>query len=543
MFNIKAAIDNIESREIFRLMKQTLYDNYPYIEDSYHFLEICELYKIISAESLISLLNKDNKDEQVVHVKSEYIDNKFNPLYDKLHSSGFYIYYYDKANRVVTVASSMDNIDCPNIDLYFGDLKVERVAMTPLNYLMLSNPSRIAELTFHYIIFLRIVADGVIRGASDVKFSSFQLENNRTVYPIRFRVGNDLVPYTTFTLDEELNRKILADVVKCKSIPDESQMNTADGVLFPIYNCFGVDNYQLRVKMNKTNIGFLCNTRIMKMRNINGSNSLGFGDRVNSVISSMTRVDNGLCLVTGPQRSGKSTTLLAVFNEVCKRPISVAEISNPVESPLPLDPLSYSTEDDLLALCASCKKLDLDVALVNEVPSKTIASSIYDLLNSSIGVFTTFHINRIWHLCYKLDEYFSGNLMSVITYMRYVLNQKSFIKQCPHCRQERILDYSKSDLYPEVISLCKDLNITTYSESQGCKECNFTGSSVGIQPYVEYIIFDNKLKTELAKCSTLYEMEMVIRKKVDEDKTSLEYFVLKGVECGDLHPNQLINLL
>jgi len=544
LVNINEAVKSIESREVYRLMRKTLEDNYPDFDRTNEFLELCELYKIITPSALINELNKENLDEPVVSMEREFISSRFHDVYDRLHSYGFYVYHYDEVGRVVTVATSIDNIDCPNIDLLFADLKVERVVLTPLNFRRISEPSTVENLIYPSIIYLRIIAEGVLRNATDIRFSAFNLAGGKKTFPIRFRVGNELVDCNLFRLDEKTNIEIMKSVLAEKSIYLESQLSEPGGALFPISNPFGVDNYELRVQMNSTNAGYLCNTRIIKMRTIDGtSNSLGFDDRINEVIGAMTRVQNGLCLVTGAQRSGKTTTLLAIFNEICKKPISIAEISNPVESPLPLDPLSYSNIDELLDLCSSCKKLDLDVALVNEVPDRRVADAIYDLVNSSIGLFTTMHINRIWHLCYKLSEYFGDKMMNTISYLRYVLNQKSFIKQCPHCRETRIFDESSSDLYPEVKELCVSLGITSYSESKGCVKCEGKGVMPGIQPYVEYIVFDDKFKSELSKCSTLYEMELKIRDKVNEDKTSLEYFVLKSIKDGDIHPNELINLL
>ena len=155
---------------------------------------------------------------------------------------------------------------------------------------------------------------------------------------------------------------------------------------------------------------------------------------------------------------------------------------------------------------------------------------------------TTFHINRIWHLCYKLQEYFGDNIYNLFTNLNYVFNQKIFIKQCPHCQDTYNLD-RHSNLYPEVIELASRFNISSYRQSRGCKLCNHTGVQQGIQPYVEYIVFDEELRSGLFNCSTLHEMELLIKNKVMKENTSLEYFVIADVLQGTLHPNQLVTLL
>ena len=123
-----------------------------------------------------------------------------------------------------------------------------------------------------------------------------------------------------------------------------------------------------------------------------------------------------------------------------------------------------------------------------------------------------------------------------------MFNQKIFIKQCPHCQETYQLD-KHSNLFPEVLELAEKYNVTSYKESRGCEQCNHTGVMKGIQPYVEYIIFDEDFRTKLFNCSSLYEMELLIKDKVRKENTCLEYFVLEDISSGILHPNQLTTLL
>lgn len=544
MFNLDSAIENIQGREVYKLMENKLIAHYIDFDDVFKQIELAELYKIVSPSSLIHSLNEDVSEYEVVSMDREYVSNKFSSLYNKLHELGFFIYYYDESGRTVTLATSMDNIDNSVVDLMFGDLKVEKVALTPLNYMKISNPSEVDKVLVPSILFFRLIAEGYIRKATDVKVSCFALDNKRKVYEIRFRIGNELLPSNLFNLTESINKRMIEELLTEESIFGISQASEASGVKFSIHNPFVGVNMTLRVAIGLSEGGFSSNTRIIKTRSLdNSSNSLGFPEKVSAILDSMTRVTTGLCLVTGPMRSGKTTTLLAVLSKICEKPLGVIEISDPVESPLALDAFSYKNENGLVDTTGLMKKMDVDIALVNEVPTRVVADAIYDLVNSSVGVFTTMHINRIWHICYKLQEYFGDKLINVISYMRYLVNQKSFIKQCPHCRETVTFEKNSSDLYPEVKELCIELGIKSYMQSKGCDKCEGKGTQAGIQPYVEYLVFTDKFKSDLCKCSGLYEMECLIREKVKLDETSLEYFVMDGIRSGDLHPNELINLL
>lgn len=544
LFNLDLAIEMIRKDRVFKLMEKTLDHAYSQFSDEEFVLIFCEMYKIINRSLLITYLNRDKEgDFKVVSMEEEYEHKDLIQYRRKIRDLGFFVYHYDKPNSTVTLATTMGNITNNKLDIVFPDLKVERVALTPYNYLELNDSKYLKSLIRPYIIALRLIAECYLMRGTDIRFFSYKGANSETMHGTRVRVGNELVPLNLFDIDKELNESMIADLINEKTMFPPSQIESPSGIQVSIMDPFKIGDLTLRLKFNKSNAGYSGNIRIVGVKSLTDSiESLGFDEEVNEVIRAMTRVENGLCLVTGPQRSGKSTTLLSVFNEIVKKPISVAEFSSPVESPLLLDAFEYNNERELLELTASAKKLDLDVALLNEIPKASVAEGVYDLINSSIGVFSTFHIDRIWHLPYKLEEYFGDKLINVITYLKYVLNQKSIILQCPHCLESLVLKDSK-EIYPEVMSICEEFGIEYYMKAVGCPVCENTGIRKGIQPFVEYIKFDQKLKSDLAKCSRTYEMEQVLREYVKVNNCGLEYFMKKALLDGSIHPNQLLALL
>lgn len=554
-FNIGFAVDTIRKTNTYTLMKSSLETFYIDFDDDEFLLVLAEMYKLVNRNALIGWINKDNTTStKVVSMSEVYKSNDLTKYMKRIEDLGFFVYHYDKPNSTITVATSIDNIDNPKLDIIFPDLKVERVALTPYNYREMldkyyTDPSKRANLDRMRrprLVMLRLIAECYIRRGTDIRFYAYKTsDSQKNLYGCKIRVGNSLYPMNLFDIDEKLNEEMVEDLLKYYSMIDPSQLSSAsgDGVTFSVTDPFGIGDLTLRPQFNKSVAGYSGNVRIVGVKSLTESvESLGFDEEVNEVVHSMTRVENGLCLVTGPQRSGKSTTLMSIFNQIVKKPISVAEFSSPVESPLLLDAYEYNSEKQLLGLTASAKKLDLDVALLNEIARASTASGVYDLLNSSVGVFSTFHINRIWHLPYKLEEYFGDKIINVITYLRYVLNQKALILQCPHCLETEIVEGSK-ELYSEVKDICKELGITSYKKAVGCDFCNNTGVRVGIQPFVEYIKFDDKLRSDLAKCTRVYDMEMVIKEHVKVNNCSLEFFMKRALMNGSIHPNQLLALL
>lgn len=554
-FNISFALDCVKRSNAYTLMEKKLETVYPDFDDDEFLLVLAEMYKLVNRNALIGWINKDNTTStKVVSMTEVYKSNDLNKYMKRIEELGFFVYHYDKPNSTITLATSIDNIDNPKLDIIFPDLKVERVALTPYNYREMldkyyTDPKKRANLDKirqPRLVMIRLIAECYIRRGTDIRFYAYKTsDSQKNLYGCKIRVGNSLHPMTLFDIDEKLNEEMIKDLLKYNSLLDPSQLESGSGhgARFSIFDPFGIGDLTIRLQFNKSVAGYSGDVRIVGVKSLTDTvESLGFDEEVNEVIYSMTRVENGLCLVTGPQRSGKSTTLISVFNEIVKKPISVAEFSSPVESPLLLDAFEYNSEHQLLGYTSSAKKLDLDVALLNEIAEASAAKGVYDLLNSSVGVFSTFHINRIWHLPYKLEEYFGDKMINVITYLRYVLNQKALILQCPHCLETEIVEGSK-ELYSEVKDICKELGITSYKKAVGCDFCNNTGVRVGIQPFVEYIKFDDKLRSDLARCTRVYDMEMVIKEHVKANNCSLEFFMKRALMNGSIHPNQLLALL
>lgn len=72
---------------------------------------------------------------------------------------------------------------------------------------------------------------------------------------------------------------------------------------------------------------------------------------------------------------------------------------SPIEVLMPFPQVDYKDDPKRLLDCVRlAKKQDIDIAFLNEIPSKDVAFAVKDLVTSSIGVITTLHLNRIWDL-------------------------------------------------------------------------------------------------------------------------------------------------
>lgn len=549
MLNDDRVLDSIGKLEAFELMDPIFLTEFVNYYDFDFKLELFEYYKVTTHSKLVDILNSEglpsNSDIKYVNMEREVFNERYSSILPKIHSLGFYVYKFDSIANEITLASTLENYTAfgNRVDVHIPDLKVKKVLLTPLNYKRLHQPEKVNSCKVPSILFYRIIADALMRKASDVHFNAIKTANG-DFYETTYRIGNDVEVVNLFDLDRDTNSTMIANIINTNSFDSNSGLKSHKGVLMSIHNPFRNGRCNLRVQCNSTIVGSAVSVRMFGDVRITSSiENLGFQPEVNDILYRMSRSSNGLGFVTGPVRSGKTTTLMGVFSELIKRKIKVAEISSPVESPMSINAFEYKNIEGLVDLISATKKMDLDVALLNEVPNKLVAEGVYDLVNSSIGVFTTFHINRIWHFFYKLREYFGEDYVNVTTHLRFIVNQKSFVQQCPHCLETKYISEKEDNLFPEVLELCKKFNILSYKQSKGCTECDHKKVLPGIRPYAEYLVVDDDLKSKIAQLPTLFDIEQFIRDKVQKDNTSLEYFVCNDIKRGILHPNDLINLL
>ncbi|MGL4949767.1 MAG: ATPase, T2SS/T4P/T4SS family, partial [Anaeroplasmataceae bacterium] len=317
-------------------------------------------------------------------------------------------------------------------------------------------------------------------------------------------------------------------------------LSSSEGVKTSWLNPLDDGTCDLRVTCSATRGGLTCVTRIQTIATTSKTvETLGLSGHVTEYLKELSLKENGLTLVTGPVRSGKNTTVNAMINDIINSPLKIVEYSSPIETSQPFEQYDYNDDRTrLLNFINLSKKQDINIAVINELPRKEVADAVYDLVNSSIGVMTTFHINRIWDLPYKLKNYFGEDFIDLITKINGVVNQKMFVKQCSHCLEDKF----STKLPKSILSFLETHDIKTYKESRGCIQCNGTGRANQVQPFAEYLKFNKELKSRLLRCNHCYEMEELIYEHVTSSHTSLDYPIAEAVRSGVLHPLDVIKL-
>lgn len=528
-------------KEVVKIFESKIYsDNTELITD-------LEIYKFMSRNEILKHLKFEFPELIFENVKSVNRKEEFLTIEGRY---GILLDHID-SKSVKVIKSVFQTLDQTNLELDLKQFKeIEIVNITDVNFRELSEYGYRPKYD-PMILFKRILIEVIKLNGTDLHFGVIH-RNMRAEYPIQYRVNGDLYDLDLFTLDKELNHSIISTLVETKTSANSLDLSLPDGITANSSDILDNGNVELRIAANKVKDGLQCVIRIQEKKTFSYTiDSLGFSKEAKDFLMWLSKKRSGITLITGAIRTGKNTTAFALANEMIKYPIKMIDYSSPIEVLMPFNQVDYlADENNLLACVRLAKKQDVNVAFLNEIPSKEVAFAVKDLVNSSIHVITTIHMDRIWHLPYKLNEYYGDSYKDVISQINGVMNQKMFDVMCPNCREvyptSSIRDLAKK-------AFLEERGLQNVWVAKGCEKCistvkhsghNKTGSVIGAnQPYVEFLRFDDKLKSRLLACDHAWQMEEIIKEVVRENKNTLEDTMFDGIQRGVLDYNTLDYIL
>ncbi len=157
------------------------------------------------------------------------------------------------------------------------------------------------------------------------------------------------------------------------------------------------------------------------------------------ILMNISKLEEGLCLFSGPTGSGKSTTMYAIVEQLLtNREKTVITIEDPIERPLPavvqveVNPKAGMTFGEILR--ASLRH-DPDVLLIGEIRDEQTATLAIRAGLTGHLVLATIHAGTSRAaLLRMLDLGVSRTDLSAC--LRFVLSQKLLRKMCSFCRGE-----------------------------------------------------------------------------------------------------------
>lgn len=500
------------------------------------FIKNLEVYKVMRRESIINVIN--HKMEKVFLCKVDVVNRI--PEFTFIEDRYDIIVSKEEGNTVTIVSDMFSDVEEELVLLDLSRYNVKHKRVTPTNYAELSNIN--SKIIYDLdILFKRILVGCLKYTGTDIHFTVKHI-NKIPHHLVEFRVNEWLEPFEQFKFDKSTHSDLIKYIISKKTKANVSDLDTQYGIVASVNDVFGDGEVELRVTANKCFGGYHCVIRIQKLSTTSKViDELGFDKDTQEDLHKLSDKTSGLTLITGPQRSGKNTTAFSIANEMIKRPIKIIDYSSPIELLMPFTQIDYMSDPSYLVNCIRlCKKQDINVVFINEIPDAEVAKGIKDLINSSVHVVTTLHIDRLWHIPHKLFEYYGSSYKDIITQINGIVNQKMFIKQCKNCAEQTVSNNFKGD----VREFLDKYNVPTLYTNTGCDMCN-KGNHLenGLQPYVESLIFTDEIKTNLLKLNTPYEMEMYLKDYMLTRKKSLEFKLADAISKGNLNISNLRSIL
>lgn len=505
-----------------------------YADNTRDKLIIMEQYKMYPSTLIIETLNCDGQLFRRLESISD--ENKCSELQYIEENYDVLTEYVNETTVNIISDPFMDvDFDMVESNLFTFD-NLNYVCVTPFNYLELKG--KVPPLDYRVLCQI-LVADCKKLKGSDIHITC-GYKNMEPSYWVDYRIDNRIVQANTIPFDSDRNKNLIFCIVSKLTNSNHNDIEVS-GLSTRVEDPLDNHKYILRLTTERTICGYHCVIRIQDMKTVSLEiDQLGFDLPSTQTLKYLTNKSSGLTLITGPIRSGKNTTAFALANSYLRQPLRLIDYSSPVETLMDFSQIDYNDDIERLVSCIkNCKKQDTDIAFINEIPSSDVAFAVRDLVNSSVGVITTMHVERIWHLPNKLHDYYGEGYKDLIGQINAICNQKMLVKQCSKCQEIS----SIKNLEKPLADMLTFYGVETYYTNKGCDEC-INGSIPGaVQPYVEILRFTEKIKQDLLKCAHPYEMVTYLYELVQREKLSLEYKLTDAVRLGKIVPESLYTII
>lgn len=369
----------------------------------------------------------------------------------------------------------------------------------------------------------RILADAFLKKVSDIHIEPY--ENN---FRIRFRQDGSLVevsqPPKSLMLPIISRLKILAQLdISERRKPQDGRIKLSVGGK-PI---------DYRVSSLPTLFGEKVVLRLLDQSNLQlDMTKLGFEPAQIKVFQEGIHQPYGMCLVTGPTGSGKTTTLYSALAELNKVDKNISTAEDPCEFNLEgINQVNVKKEVGLtfgVALKAFLRQ-DPDIIMVGEIRDFEVGEIAVEAALTGHMVLSTLHTNDAPSTITRLLN--MGIEPFLVTgSLNVVVAQRLCRKICESCKEED-KDTTKEELVACGIAPVSAENLTVY-KGAGCDHCNGTGYKgrvaiyevLAVSPAIKELILKHASSDEIKRQAILDGMKtlrMAALTKVAEGSTTV----------------------
>ena len=239
--------------------------------------------------------------------------------------------------------------------------------------------------------------------------------------------------------------------------------------------------------------------------------NVGMNDETVGKFRTVIKRPNGICLVTGPTGSGKTTTLYSALNELNSVDDKLITTEDPIE--YDIDGIVQVPIDSSIGnTFAQCLR-----AILRQDPDKILVGEIRDLETAEIAVqasltghlvFSTLHTNDAPSTITRLKDMGVPTFLITAT-VESILAQRLVRRVCKQCREEY---HPPQEVLDDLELTTNDIKGKKIYRGAGCELCNNTGykGRVGL---FELMIMTNELRDRIMENAQSEELRTLAEKQ------------------------------
>ena len=310
-----------------------------------------------------------------------------------------------------------------------------------------------------------VLTSAVQKGASDI-----HIEPDEGELRVRLRIDGTL--QVSMNLQPEALPSVMSRIKILSGMDISERRIPQDGRIQMTIMDKPID---FRVNTIPTAWGEKACLRILDKSNVNVQlDQMGFTPFNFGLVKKAISSPNGMCLVTGPTGSGKTTTLYSCLNAIKGPDINICTVENPVEYKLKfINQVQVRPEIELTfaSVLRAFLRQDPDVIMLGEIRDEETASIAVEAALTGHLVFATLHTNDAPSTAIRLVD-MGVEPFLVSSALLCIVSQRLARRVCKFCKDV------DTTITPETIS---DLGLPpeainqTYYRGKGCEKCGKTG--------------------------------------------------------------------
>lgn len=375
----------------------------------------------------------------------------------------------------------------------------------------------------------RMLADAFIKKCSDIHVEPYE-----RAFRVRFRIDGSLQEFDRPKM--KLARPITSRLKILAQLDISEKRKPQDG---RIKLMIGGQPIDYRVSCLPTLFGEKVVLRLLDQSNLQlDMTKLGFESKQLEVFLNGIHQPYGMCLVTGPTGSGKTTTLYSGLAELNKVSTNISTAEDPVEFNLEgINQVNVKKEVGLTFASAlkAFLRQDPDIIMVGEIRDLEVGEIAVEAALTGHLVLSTLHTNDAPSTVTRLLNMGIEPFL-VVGSLNVVVAQRLCRRICMECREQ--VETSIEELIACGIAPSSASKIKVY-KGKGCEYCNGTGYKgrvaiyevLDMTPGVKDLVLKHSSSDEIKKQAIkdgMKTLRMCALTKVAQGLTTLEEAVMNS---------------